>query len=70
VMTTIDGQEVSNSSYDATYAQQRSGYLLLGCSVISVTFNICILTLLLMLLAGLHFCVGLNFVTSSHCNLF
>eukprot|EP00596_Hydrurales_sp_CCMP1899_P000954 CAMPEP_0119055428 /NCGR_PEP_ID=MMETSP1177-20130426/75704_1 /TAXON_ID=2985 /ORGANISM="Ochromonas sp, Strain CCMP1899" /LENGTH=312 /DNA_ID=CAMNT_0007035951 /DNA_START=2607 /DNA_END=3545 /DNA_ORIENTATION=+ len=24
VMTTIDGQEVSNSSYDATYAQQRS----------------------------------------------
>jgi hypothetical protein len=34
-----------------------------GCSVISVSFIICILTLLLMPLAGLHFCVGLDFVT-------
>jgi hypothetical protein len=30
------------------------GYLLLGCSVISVSFIICMLTLLLMPLAGLH----------------
>jgi hypothetical protein len=41
------------------------GYLLLGCSVLSVSFMICILTLLLMPLAGLHFCVGLDFVTPS-----
>ncbi len=40
-------------------------YLLLGCSVISVSFIICMLTLLLMPLAGLHFCVGLDFVTPS-----
>jgi hypothetical protein len=37
-------------------------YLLLGCSVISVSFIICMLTLLLMPLAGLHFCVGLDFL--------
>jgi hypothetical protein len=41
------------------------GYLLLGCSVITISFNICMLTLLLMPLTGLHFCVGLDFVTSS-----
>jgi hypothetical protein len=41
------------------------GYLLLGCSVISVSFIICMMTLLLMPLAGLHFCVGLNFMTPS-----
>jgi hypothetical protein len=46
------------------------GYLLLGCSVIFVYFIICMLTLLLMPLAGLHFCVGLDFVTPSRCNLF
>jgi superfamily I DNA/RNA helicase len=40
-------------------AQDTSGCLLLGCSVISVSFIICMLTLLLMLLTGLHFCVGL-----------
>jgi hypothetical protein len=34
------------------------GYLFLGCSVISVSFIICIMTL-----TGLHFCVGLDFVT-------
>jgi hypothetical protein len=34
-------------------------YLLLGCSVISLTFNIYMLNLLLMPLAGLHICVGL-----------
>jgi hypothetical protein len=28
------------------------------------------LTLLLVPLAGLHFCVGLDFVTPYHCNLF
>jgi hypothetical protein len=39
------------------------GYLLLGCTVISVSFIICVLTLLLMPLARLHFCVGLDFVT-------
>jgi hypothetical protein len=39
------------------------GYLLLGCSVVSVSFIICMLTLLLMPLAGLHFCVELDFVT-------
>jgi hypothetical protein len=32
-------------------------------SVLSVPFIICMLTLLLMPLAGLHFCVGLDFVT-------
>jgi hypothetical protein len=31
----------------------------------SVSFSICMLTLLLMPLAGLHFCVGLDFVTPS-----
>jgi hypothetical protein len=39
--------------------------LLLACSVISVPFTIFMLTLLLMPLAGLHFCVGLDFVTPS-----
>jgi hypothetical protein len=34
------------------------GYLLLGCSLISVSFIICMLTLLLIRLAGLHICVG------------
>jgi hypothetical protein len=33
--------------------------------VTSVSFIICMLTLLLMPLAGLHFCVGLGFVTPS-----
>jgi hypothetical protein len=46
------------------------GYLLLGCSVISASFIICMLTLLLMPLAVLHFCVGLDFVTPPCCNLF
>jgi hypothetical protein len=32
---------------------------------ISVSFVICMLILLLMSLAGLHFCVGLDFVTPS-----
>jgi hypothetical protein len=41
------------------------GSLLLGCSVISVSFIIFMLTLLLMPLPGLHFCVGLDFVTTS-----
>jgi hypothetical protein len=40
-------------------------YLSLGCSVISVSFIICMLTLLLIPLAGLHSCVGLDFVASS-----
>jgi hypothetical protein len=40
-------------------------YLLLGSSVISLSFIICMLSLLLMPLAGLHFCVGLDFVTPS-----
>jgi protein FAM50 len=39
------------------------GYLSLGCSVISVSFIICMLTLLLMPSAALHFCIGLDFVT-------
>jgi hypothetical protein len=47
-----------------------TGYLFSGRYVISVSFIICMLTLLLVPLAGLHFCVGLEFVTSSHCNLF
>jgi hypothetical protein len=46
------------------------GYWLLGCSIISVYFIIYMLTLLLMPLAGLHFCVGLDFVTPYRCNLF
>jgi hypothetical protein len=33
-------------------------YLYIGCSVISVSFIICMLTLLPMPLAGLHICVG------------
>jgi O-methyltransferase involved in polyketide biosynthesis len=41
------------------------GYLLLGCSIISASFIICMLTLLLMTLTGLHFCVGFEFVTPS-----
>lgn len=40
-------------------------YFLLGCSVISISCIICMLTLILMPLAGLHFCVGLDFVTPS-----
>jgi hypothetical protein len=39
------------------------GYLLLGCSIIFVSFIICMLTLLLMPLARLHLCVGSEFVT-------
>jgi hypothetical protein len=42
-----------------------TGYLLLNSSVISVSYLICMLTHLLMPLAGLHFCVGLDFVTPS-----
>jgi hypothetical protein len=45
--------------------ESYSGYLSLDCSVISISFNIGILTLLLMPLASLHFCVGLDFVTPS-----
>jgi hypothetical protein len=41
------------------------GYLLLGCSLISISYIICMLTLLLMPLAGLRFCLGLDFVTPS-----
>jgi hypothetical protein len=41
------------------------GYLLLGCSVISVSFIICMLTLLLVPLAGLNLFVGLDFATFS-----
>jgi hypothetical protein len=41
------------------------GYLLLGGSVIPVSFIVCMVILLLMPLAGLHFCVGLDFVTPS-----
>jgi hypothetical protein len=37
------------------------GHLLLGCSVIPVYFINCTLNLLLMPLAGLHFCLGLDF---------
>jgi hypothetical protein len=37
--------------------------IIVACSVTSVSFIICMLTLLLMHLAGLHFCVGLDFVT-------
>jgi hypothetical protein len=37
--------------------------LLMGCSVISVSSIICMLTLVLMPLAGLHFYVGLDLVT-------
>jgi hypothetical protein len=36
--------------------------MFLGFSVISVSFFICMLTLLLMPLAGLHFCVGNYFI--------
>jgi hypothetical protein len=46
------------------------GYLLLGCSVISVSFIIDMLTLLFMPLGGLHFYVGLDFMTPYRCNLF
>jgi hypothetical protein len=45
------------------------GYLLLGCSIISVSIIICVLILLLMSLAGLHFCVGLDLVTPSFYSL-
>jgi hypothetical protein len=41
------------------------GYLLLNCSVKSIPYIICMFTLLLMPLAGLNFCVGLDFVTPS-----
>jgi ATP-dependent helicase STH1/SNF2 len=44
------------------------GFLLLGCCVVS--FIICMLTLLLLPLACLHFCVGSDLVTSYRCNLF
>jgi hypothetical protein len=39
------------------------GYLLLDYPVISVSYIIFMLSLLLMPLASLHFCVGLDFVT-------
>jgi hypothetical protein len=42
-----------------------TGSLLLGFSVQSVSCIICMLTLLLMPLAGLYFCLGLDFVTPS-----
>jgi hypothetical protein len=48
---------------DGDNAAYGSGYLLLGCSIISLSLNICMLTLLLMPLAGLLFCVGFDFVT-------
>jgi hypothetical protein len=41
------------------------GFLKLGCSVISVSFIICLLTVSLIPLAGYYFCVGINFVTPS-----
>jgi hypothetical protein len=47
------------------YAALYPGYLLLGCSVISVSFIIWLLALLLMALAGLHFYAGLDFMTPS-----
>jgi hypothetical protein len=48
-----------------TYSERVLGNLLLGCSVISVSFIIYMLNLLLIPLVGLHFCVGLDFVTPS-----
>jgi hypothetical protein len=45
------------------------GNLLLGCSVISLSFIICKLTLLLMPLAGLHF-YRIKFCDTPRCNLF
>jgi hypothetical protein len=47
------------------FSSNNKGYLLLGCFVISTSLIICMLTLLLMPLAGLHFCVGLDFVIPS-----
>jgi hypothetical protein len=48
------------------WTQGKPGYLLLGCSVISVSFIVWMLTLLLIMpLTGLCFCVGLDFVTPS-----
>jgi hypothetical protein len=48
------------------------GYLLLDCSVISISFTNRMLALLLMTLAGLHFCVGWVGSDSEtpRCNLF
>jgi hypothetical protein len=52
--------------YWATYTAQAASQV----CVISVSFIICMLTLLLIPLAGLHFCVGLDFVRSYCCNIF
>jgi hypothetical protein len=52
-------------TYNSSSSFPTTGYLLLGCSVISVSFIICMLTCRLMPLAGLHFCVGVDFVTPS-----
>jgi hypothetical protein len=37
--------------------------------MVCVSYVICMLTLLLLPLAGLHFCVGPDFVIPSRCNL-
>jgi hypothetical protein len=44
-------------------AKGRADIKVKGCSVKSVSLIICMLTLSLMPLADLHFCVGLDFVT-------
>jgi hypothetical protein len=47
------------------------GYLLLGCSVLSLSFIVCMWILLLMPLADLQFCVGSGFATPSpRCDIF
>jgi hypothetical protein len=64
----VDENSLPTEEKDVGEAPMRliyTGYLLLGCSVMSVPFIICMLTLLHMPLPGLHFCEGLDFMTSS-----
>jgi hypothetical protein len=69
--TRADKSEEDNTIKPATPQPPRStAPPPTGIIGISASFIICMLTLLLMPLAGLHFCVGLDFVTPPRCNLF
>jgi hypothetical protein len=61
----LEGEKAAHQKVSTFSWVDSFGYLLLGCSVISASFIICMLTLLLMPFAGLHFCVGSDFVIPS-----
>jgi hypothetical protein len=63
----IPKSSVSTDSLNRSLGKSGSSGIGWG---LEVSVIILMLTLLLMPLAGLHFCVGLDFVTHSRCNLF